>query len=129
MGRIKRVGNGLRLYVRGVEKRVAWNHFQKVQRLFTLIATRTPVYTGTLRANWTVSYDRIPPAALIINTNPAMPLPPAEFNLPYDRETGKIRTIVITNRIPYVYRIEYGGWSNQAPYGVIRIAMREVFGV
>lgn len=124
---IRRIGNGIRVAVRATEQKVAWNHFQKVRRLFNLIVLRTPVYTGTLRRNWVASYDRIHTTLHIVNENPAVPLPPAEFNLEYVR--GQFRTIVISNKTPYVNRIEFGGWSNQAPFGMVRISMREVFSV
>lgn len=34
-------------------------------------------------------------------------------------------TIYITNSLPYAYRIEYEGWSSQAPRGVVRLTVRE----
>ena len=128
MARIKTIGGGLRLYVREIEKRTSWNHFQKVRRMFNLIARRTPVYTGTLRFNWTASYDRITTSNLTINETPLAPLPPASFTLQMDKENARFRTVVIANRIQYIKLFEYGGWSDQAPQGVVRIAMREVFG-
>lgn len=31
--------------------------------------------------------------------------------------------VVISNNQPYAKLIEYHGWSNQAPYGVLRVAV------
>lgn len=33
--------------------------------------------------------------------------------------------IYITNSLPYAYRLEYEGWSNQAPQGMVRISAQE----
>lgn len=34
------------------------------------------------------------------------------------------QTIWIVNNLPYAYRIEYKGWSKQAPSGVVRLAVQ-----
>lgn len=35
------------------------------------------------------------------------------------------RAIWITNNLPYAYRLEYKGWSNQAPGGMVRLAVQD----
>lgn len=33
------------------------------------------------------------------------------------------QTIYITNSLPYAYRLEYEGWSRQAPAGMVRVTV------
>ena len=35
------------------------------------------------------------------------------------------QTIFITNSLPYAYRLEYDGWSRQAPAGMVRVTVVE----
>jgi len=119
--------NGLILKVEAARQRSGWNHFQKVRRLFNLIVSRTPVYTGTLRYNWVATYDRVR-YSYTEGHDPNAPLPPAMFNLEYDPK-DPFRKISISNYTPYVQRIEFGSWSQAAPYGMVRISMKEVFSV
>jgi hypothetical protein len=32
----------------------------------------------------------------------------------------------LTNNVPYIMRLEYGGWSRQAPAGMVRVSMAEI---
>ena len=94
-----------------------------VLNLLTDIVYNTPVDTGRARANWftsigSASTDTIPytgskDAAGGVAIKRAMP--------DVAKATGNI--FYISNNLPYIYRLEYEGWSKQASNGMVRIAI------
>lgn len=76
----------------------------------------TPVDTGRARGNWQASIgtpasgevDRLGEAAALSELNGAV----SEFG------AGKV--IYLANNLPYINRLEYDGWSDQAPAGMVR---------
>jgi hypothetical protein len=82
--------------------------------LFTKIVRRTPVDTGRLRGNWAVG-DGSPPQGTTENTG--VPIPTATLS--------DFGPAYIVNNLPYAVRIEYG-YSNQAPSGMVRLALAEL---
>lgn len=75
---------------------------------------------GRLRANWNTSIGR---ADLQTSTETA--------NTAVSRGESRLRRfdgtqdIYIMNSLPYVRRIEYEGWSNQAKAGMVRVTVAE----
>lgn len=87
-----------------------------VLELFKLVIMATPVDTGRLRGNWQTTINS--PAGSEISrddTSGAAALAEAMANL------GSLADVVwFTNNLPYAERIEYEGWSRQAPEGMVR---------
>jgi hypothetical protein len=87
-----------------------------VLELFKLIIYATPVDTGRLRGNWQTTInspargtkDRVDPSG-------AAAMAEAIANL-----GGLADAVWFVNNLPYVERIEYDGWSRQAPEGMVR---------
>lgn len=100
-----------------------------VQELAVRLVMRSPVDTGRFRANWQIGdggpdtrvdsgYDKQP-----LGSAPA----PASFTRWQDQLEGVLpgTTIYITNSLPYARRLEYEGWSKQAPGGMVRVTLTE----
>lgn len=105
---------------------VAKKDVEKVGRkftfnVFTAVLFRSPVDTGRFRANWNVERDtansssstNIDVARALLQVKNAMSIP-----------LGGI--VYMTNGLPYAQRLEYDGWSAQAPQGMIRVSVAEV---
>lgn len=85
------------------------------------IVQRSPVDTGRFRANWQFSVgapdlttsDRVDPSG----------------SLTIARILGQVAgikagpTVYLTNSLPYAHRLEYEGWSDQAPQGMVRVTL------
>jgi len=85
------------------------------------IQRNTPVDTGRLRGNWQVSWN-IP-----IATTTSDNLLTIQDNERYIRGREILDKFWITNNLPYVYRIEFEGWSHtKAPAGMVRKSIAEV---
>ena len=87
-----------------------------VLELFKLVIMATPVDTGRLRGNWQMTINS-PAGAATTRDDPsgAAALAEAMANL------GSLADVVwFTNNLPYAERIEYEGWSRQAPEGMVR---------
>lgn len=118
----------------------AGGNADKVVRKVCLDLTRdvvlgTPVDTGRARANWFASLDA-----------------PSGRTIEYDKDSGSNikapdesagsefavanaqdvafkasgHVFYLTNNLPYIYRLEYMGWSQQAPTGWVRAAVERV---
>lgn len=126
---LRRTRGSLVEIVRASEQRQAYNNFRKVRVLYERIVERTPVLSGELRANWRVGYGK-PNYATNVKVHGKsevmVPLAKPTFDLAYDRE--KAWTMYVVNGTPYAHRVEHG-WSDQAPVGMMRISLMEVFGV
>ena len=87
-----------------------------VLELFKLVIYSTPVDTGRLRGNWQTTINT--PKWGVIDRDDAggaAALAEAMANL------GSLVDVVwFTNNLPYAERIEYDGWSKQAPEGMVR---------
>lgn len=91
--------------------------------LYSDITYGTPVDTGRARANWftsigtpsseTIEFEGGGAAAQSLAIGRAMP--------DIAKATGEV--FWISNNLPYIYRLEYEGWSKQAPRGMVRIAI------
>ena len=91
--------------------------------LLTDIVQGTPVDTGRARANWftainsassaTIEYSGGKDAAESLAIGRAMP--------DIAKATGNVFNI--SNNLPYIYRLEFEQWSDQAKDGMVRIAI------
>jgi len=94
--------------------------------LLTDIVYRTPADTGRARANWftsigSASTDSVPytggkDAAGGASINRSM--------ADVAKATGQV--FYLSNNLPYIYRLEFEGWSKQAPRGMVRIAIDNI---
>lgn len=101
-------------------KAAAEGEFREViGRVFRTAVKISPVYTGSFRASWRVSYNT-PREDVTVGGTPEAPLRGASFRWPKGFNLGD--TIIISNNLPYAERLEYG-WSKQAPTGVLRLAV------
>lgn len=91
--------------------------------IFRAAVKLSPVYTGAFRASWRVSLNEAR-TDVTNGRNPANPIRGAAFRWPKGFKLGD--TVVISNNQPYAELIEYWGWSKQAPYGVLRVAVASV---
>lgn len=78
---------------------------------------------GRLRANWNVSLA-VPDLSTSQTTDKDGSSTTAKGSARLSRVDGK-QDIYIMNSLPYVRRIEYDGWSSQAPAGMVRITVAE----
>lgn len=87
-----------------------------VLELFKLVIFATPVDTGRLRGNWQTTINT--PKWGVVDRDDkggGAALAEAMANL------GSLVDVVwFTNNLPYAERIEYDGWSKQAPEGMVR---------
>jgi hypothetical protein len=117
----------LELDIRNFAEKAGVNAQQKVQKicldLLSGIVLKTPVDTGRARGNWQASIGN--PRTDTIETSD-----PGGGRTISDgiEATGKAYGNVfwITNNLPYIYRLEYEGWSKQAPRGMVRLTIEEV---
>lgn len=87
-----------------------------VLELFKLVILATPVDTGRLRGNWQTTINS-PATGVRDKDDPTGGISVAEAlaNL------GSLLDVVwMVNNLPYAERVEYDGWSKQAPEGMVR---------
>lgn len=104
-----------------------WLYFHPQKKTyvdFLLYRDPPPGYTGgQFRANWNLSIEAVDTST----TEDKDPSGKAAIK----RAQGRIESyklgdrIFITNSLPYAYRLEYEGWSSQAPQGMVRITALE----
>lgn len=93
------------------------------------VVQRSPVDTGLFRGNWQVRVNAKP-------SGPIERLDKQPLGSPMGvGERGAARAnlsalvlgdhVWVTNELPYAQRLEYEGWSNQAPNGQLRLARIE----
>lgn len=92
--------------------------------LFGRVIQRSPVDTGRLRGNWQASLDA-PIETPIDTLDPdGMVATDKAIDAVMAFPVGQVT--YLANALPYAYRIEYEGWSKQAPAGMVRLAAREL---
>lgn len=96
--------------------------------VMTRVIMKSPVDTGRFRANWFVGYG-----APYLHTDTATDASGAQTIAANTASIMGIkvdgRTIWITNALPYAHRLEYDGWSRQAPGGMVRVTLAELGGM
>lgn len=88
--------------------------------IFRTAVKLSPVYSGAFRASWRISLNE-PREDVTKGRGPENPIRGASFRWPSGFKLGDL--VIISNNQPYAELIEYAGWSNQAPYGVLRLAV------
>ena len=91
--------------------------------LFRAAVKFSPVYTGSFRAGWRVSFN-IPRDDVTNRSNPAVPIRGASFRWPKGFKLGD--TVIVSNNQPYAELLE-NGWSNQAPLGILSLAIASAY--
>lgn len=87
-----------------------------ILELFKLVIMSTPVDTGRLRGNWQTTINSPASAALDrLDPNGGIALAEVLANM-----GGLLDVVYFSNNLPYAERIEYEGWSAQAPEGMVR---------
>ena len=91
--------------------------------LVTGIVLKTPVDTGRARANWFTSTGS--PTDNITESTDASGSSTIAGSLgAISQATGNV--LWITNNLPYIYRLEFEGWSRQAPAGMVRVTVNDI---
>ena len=87
-----------------------------VLELFGSVIKDTPVDTGRAKGNWQTTIGA--PATGTVDR-----LGESEALADVAQQTasfGAGKVIYLSNNLPYIYRLEYDGWSQQAPGGMLR---------
>ena len=87
-----------------------------VLELFGSVIKDTPVDTGRAKGNWQTTIGA--PASGTVDR-----LGESEALADVAQQTasfGAGKLIYLSNNLPYIYRLEYVGWSQQAPGGMLR---------
>lgn len=87
-----------------------------VLELFGSVIKDTPVDTGRAKGNWQTTIGA--PASGTVDR-----LGESEALADVAQQTasfGAGKVIYLSNNLPYIYRLEYDGWSKQAPGGMLR---------
>lgn len=121
-----------------IEARLTEQVRERTHELFTKIVKRTPVHTGRARDNWNVSRGR---ANYSYNPTPPEGRGLSEVNKVWAMPAGS--SVFLANGTPYISLLEYGGYPNppeeytgrtvggfssQAPAGMVRISVLEFGG-
>jgi len=89
----------------------------------TATLRRTPVLTGQARGNWNFSVDTRDMTFYEKRVDPHLQYKPQEaIDVSFDSIGGVFYMI---NNVPYAQRLEYEGWSDQAPSGMLRVSIVE----
>ena len=84
--------------------------------LFSSVIKDTPVDTGRARGNWQTSLSAPKDGEVSRSGSaPAIAEVAAE-----SAKFGMGKVIYLSNNLPYIYRLEYLGWSKQSPDGMVR---------
>lgn len=84
--------------------------------LFGSVIKDTPVDTGRAKGNWQTTIGA--PASGTVDR-----IGESEALADVSQQTasfGAGKVIYLSNNLPYIYRLEYDGWSQQAPGGMLR---------
>lgn len=87
-----------------------------VLELFGSVIKDTPVDTGRAKGNWQTTIGA--PASGTVDR-----LGESEALADVAQQTasfGAGKVIYLSNQLPYIYRLEFDGWSQQAPGGMLR---------
>lgn len=88
--------------------------------IFRAAVKLSPVYSGAFRASWRIAFNGAR-EDVTEGRGPNDPIRGAAFRWPPGFKLGD--TVVISNNQPYAELIEYAGWSDQAPFGVLQLAI------
>lgn len=95
--------------------------------ILSRVVKRSPVDTGRFRGNWQVTIGL--PASGNVATNDKSGAQAINSGAAVLASFQIGPSIFITNNLPYGPRLEYEGWSKQAPAGMVRITVAEYEGL
>jgi hypothetical protein len=81
----------------------------------------TPVDTGRARGNWQASTGS--PITATLQAEDKNGRATINKGRPAAKDAAG-NVFYLTNNLPYIYRLEFEGWSNQAPQGWVRTAVQ-----
>lgn len=90
-------------------------------QLFSAVVSRSPVDTGRFRANWNVSLG-VPNYETTDSTAESR----SRAQVQGVMMVALNRVVYLSNGLPYAAKLEYDGWSKQAPAGMVRVTMAEL---
>lgn len=88
--------------------------------LFKDIVMGTPVDTGRARGNWQASIGSAA-GGEVIGSDKSGGTTIAKAQPDIENAPGTV--FYISNNLPYIYRLEFEGWSQQAPAGWVRYSI------
>lgn len=92
--------------------------------VLTGVVRRTPVDTGRARASWGVGINRVDVVANYTATDRTGQKTILAGLLSINQWKPEDE-ILIVSRLPYINRLEFDGWSRQAPAGMVRVTIAE----
>lgn len=109
-------------------ERIAGDKLDQVVRgtlldLSRRVIFRTAVDTGRARGNWQVSYGS-PEPGVVQREDPSGQTTIADVAQQTELAGGNVW--YLTNNLPYIQRLEFEGWSDQSPQGMVRISLSEL---
>lgn len=90
------------------------------------VVLKTPVLTGRLRGNWQAEVNK--PAGTVLDTTDKTGAETIANGAARMKDFSGFGSIFITNHLPYVLVIEYGGRTNRTPRRMLTDALLEVGG-
>lgn len=100
-----------------------------VLELAVRVDMKSPVDTGKFRGNWQIGEGRPDTRTdSPVDKQPLGSLPSAEVFARWQDQMEGVYAgslVFITNSLPYARRLEYEGWSKQAPAGMVRVTLLE----
>ena len=91
--------------------------------IFGNVILKTPVDTGRARMNWTASVGSYGSNMVDGFDRSGSESINKMSGLVSKTESGSI--VYLVNNLPYIRRLEYDGWSSQAPAGMVRVTIAE----
>lgn len=95
--------------------------------ILSRVVQRSPVDTGRFRGNWQLSTGQPSSRVTTIDDKAGSSTIANGERVLASFEVGP--DIFIVNNLPYGPRLEYEGWSKQAPAGMVRITVAEYEGL
>lgn len=91
--------------------------------IFGNVILKTPVDTGRARMNWTASAGMYSTSTVEGLDRSGSESISKMSGLVSKTESGGI--VYLVNNLQYIRRLEYDGWSSQAPSGMVRVTIAE----
>lgn len=118
----KKFGKELKKYLKNVQKTGTKEIRGVGLQALKMVMIESPVDKGTFRGNWNVGIGGIDNSIDLTRRAPRA-LSEGKARLGSLKSGDKIN---ISNALPYAMRLEFDGWSTQAPSGMVRITLIEL---
>ena len=90
--------------------------------LFGRVVAMSPVDTGRFKSNWQCTLDAAATTPVATADKEGAATVAAMQSSVSSFPIGRV--MYLSNALPYAYRLEYEGWSKQAPMGMVRLTAR-----